>query len=150
MRLPGMKVLGSARYLSSVSFDQVTPAFFIASEYLKPSIAPALRPTTPASDGPTLFLPASAEWQTAQLRLKTASPALTSSSSAGAGPAPPRNAAGIMRQGVRRFMAPPEMRSAAGCINGDMATGETRSPGCRLMQPAADRISGGAMNRRTL
>src|SRR5258706_10357348 len=111
MRLPGMKVLGSARYLSSVSFDQVTPAFFIASEYLKPSIAPALRPTTPASDGPTLFLPASAEWQTAQLRLQTASPALTSPS-AGAVPPPPRNAAAIMRQRVRRFMAPPEMRSA--------------------------------------
>src|SRR5436190_23822205 len=79
MLLPAMKALGSARYLPSVSFDQVMPAFFIASEYLKPSTEPALRPTTPASDGPTLFLPASTEWQRAQARLNTASPVLTSS-----------------------------------------------------------------------
>src|SRR5690349_17835365 len=104
MRLPGMKVLGSARYASSVSFDQVTPAFFIASEYLKPSTEPALRPTTPASDGPTLLLPASAEWQTTQLRLKTASPVLTSSSARAV--AAPRVAT-ISKPRARWSMDPP-------------------------------------------
>src|SRR5258707_8719028 len=106
MRLRGMKVLGSARYLSSVSFDQVTPAFFIASEYLKPSTEPALRPTTPASGGPALLLPPPAEWQAAQLRLNTASPALTSSS-ARAAAAPGERATAVNRPGGRLSLGSP-------------------------------------------
>ena len=51
-------------YARKFSLSQVMPEFFIASEYLKPSTAPAERPITPLICGPTLFLaPGPTAWQ---------------------------------------------------------------------------------------
>ena len=82
--LPGMNSLGLATYSAIVAASQVTPEFFIASEYLKPSTVPALRPITPCKVGPTLFLAVAISWQVLHLA-KTFSP-LAASPSACAGP----------------------------------------------------------------
>src|SRR6266446_3347022 len=70
-----MKPVGFARYLSRLASSQVTFASFIAVEKSKPGTEALLLPTMPASDGPTLFCPASVAWQTAQWVVNTVLPA---------------------------------------------------------------------------
>ena len=73
---------GCLTYSAIVVASQVTPEAVIGSEYLKPSTVPALRPITPCSVGPTLFLSLAISWQTLHL-VKTFSPFAASPSLCG-------------------------------------------------------------------
>jgi hypothetical protein len=59
MDVPGIFALGFFMYSLNVSSSQVMPEFLLADVYLNPSIAPADRPASPFSLGPTSFLAAS-------------------------------------------------------------------------------------------
>src|ERR1700730_14863580 len=76
--VPGILARGSLMYSLKMLSFQVIP------EFLLPSVAPALRPSSPLSSGPTLFFaPSPTEWQGRHF-LNDCSPAATSCAEAAA------------------------------------------------------------------
>ncbi len=63
IEVPATFCVGLARNSSSDFSSHVAPAAFSACVYAKSASEPALRPTTPRSDGPTPFCPVFTEWQ---------------------------------------------------------------------------------------